>query len=580
MIRRLGLSIALAALTCPVATAAADGGPIMPLSDVQPGMDCTADTVISGTTITTFDVHVINVVQQPGVGPRILVSVSGPAVDTTGIAQGFSGSPVYCAGPDGTAENIGAVSEGVGDYGNHLGLVTPIQQMLGEAVTPPSSAPQLTAKARPLASPLMVSGLSPSLLSILQRAEAGSGRAVAAAPADSETSFPVQQLVPGASVAVSYSTGTIGIGAIGTVTYRDGDNVYAFGHELDAAGRRSLLLQDAYVDTVVNDPNPADGGSFKLAAPGHTVGTLTDDTPNDVIGVVGAAPALVPIAVTARDLDTSNVVTESTEVANETEVGYPLGAPMLDTVAPLAVGQAAIDVFNGPPANESGSMCFTVTLQERSTRLHFCNRYVGTGAAGDGTANGPPEVSNGASTDVANALGVLDAVQFATLHVTKVTATITAKRGLDAATILSARAPATVRAGSTVKVHLHTRIYRGPIRNFTFPVEIPRGLSGPQTAILRSAASPTLGAGGDGGLEDLLTGLLGGGGGTGSGPKSLAALKQKFAAVPGYDGLVLKFGKGKGEHVFRDPKLVIGGSTKLQFNVAPARKRSRASSAS
>ena len=41
---------------------------------------------------------------------------------------------------------------------------------------------------------------------------------------------------------------------MGTVTYVDGDTVWAFGHPLDGAGRRSLLLQDAYVYTVVNNP--------------------------------------------------------------------------------------------------------------------------------------------------------------------------------------------------------------------------------------------------------------------------------------------------------------------------------------
>jgi hypothetical protein len=278
----------------------------------------------------------------------------------------------------------------------------------------------------------------------------------------------------------------------------------------------------------------------------------------------------VPIDVTARDLDTNHTVTEDTQVANETDVGYPLGAPMLDSIAPLAIGQAAIDVFNGPPANESGQMCFSLTLREHNTALKFCNRYVGTGAAGDGSEAGPPEVSNGVATDVANALGVLDSVQFATLHVTRVAATITAKRGLDAATILSASAPTNVRAGSTVKVHLRARIYRGAVRTFTFGLQIPRGATaGPQVVILRSAASTQLGSGGDGGLAALLSGLFGGGGGGGGGggPKSLAALKTRFAAVPGYDGLVARFGKSKAEHVYRNPKLVIVGSAHLDLIV-------------
>src|SRR5581483_998643 len=106
-----------AGLLFPAASALADGGPIMPLSAVQPGMNCTGRTVVQGTTISSFDVHVISVVQSPGEGPRILVQVSGPAVDPTGVAEGFSGSPVYCPDGFGGQANVGAISEGIGQFG-------------------------------------------------------------------------------------------------------------------------------------------------------------------------------------------------------------------------------------------------------------------------------------------------------------------------------------------------------------------------------------------------------------------------------------------------------------------------------
>src|SRR5205807_516240 len=140
----------------------------------------------------------------------------------SGIAAGFSGSPVYCPGPSSTPENIGAVSEGVGQYGNNVGLVTPIQQMLGEPVRPPFRPPVLTARTRQLAGPLTVTGLSPVMMSALQAAGRRVGRLIvpaAGAPASAMTATP---LVPGASVGVSYSTGVIGVGAVGTVTYRRG----------------------------------------------------------------------------------------------------------------------------------------------------------------------------------------------------------------------------------------------------------------------------------------------------------------------------------------------------------------------
>ena len=98
MLRRLLTATALLLLA---AVAPAWGAePIMPLSEVQPGMRCTGLTVIQGTTISSFDVDIVDVVPGDEVAdqPLLLVRVSGPAVDPYGIAEGFSGSPVICDG--------------------------------------------------------------------------------------------------------------------------------------------------------------------------------------------------------------------------------------------------------------------------------------------------------------------------------------------------------------------------------------------------------------------------------------------------------------------------------------------------
>jgi hypothetical protein len=561
----------VASIVCAVAVLAlcpsagfADGGPIMPLSEVQAGMDCTADTVIHATTISSFDVHVLGVVQDPQIGPRILIRASGPAVEGTGIAEGFSGSPVYCPDAMGEMRNAGAISEGVGDYGNNDALVTPIEQMLGEPVTPPSSAPRFTGRVRPLLGPLTVGGLSPSLLHVLQKAGEAAGRTILVAPADAASSFPVQALVPGASVAVGYSDGAITTGGVGTVTYRDGANVYAFGHELDGAGRRSLLLQDAYVYSVIGNPN---GLSYKLAAPGHTVGTLTSDTPNAVVGQVGPAPTLVPVHTTARDLDTGREISLDSNVADETAIGLPLGTSLVDVIAPMEAGQAATAIYDGPPANESGQMCVTVGLRESRLPLRFCNRYVGTGFPGDAGLL-PPELATGVTTDLSSAFALLERVQFAALHVTKVDAQIEARRGLTEASIVSARAPRLAHRGHTVTVHLEVRVFRGKLEKLSFPLSIPRHLR--HRRLVVSLHGPSQGAGGLDALLSALTEGLGGSTGPplpGPGPTSIAQLRHKFAAIGTYDGLEAKFGSGKSKRVYRNRSLLITGKTALAIRV-------------
>ena len=87
------LSIAAAtvlALLVPASPALA-GDPTMPLSEVRSGMRCTGWSVVRGTEPVSFDVEVDDVIDgDPTLdGARILVAVSGPNVDRTGIGPGF-----------------------------------------------------------------------------------------------------------------------------------------------------------------------------------------------------------------------------------------------------------------------------------------------------------------------------------------------------------------------------------------------------------------------------------------------------------------------------------------------------------
>ncbi|MFL5830184.1 MAG: hypothetical protein ACJ76X_09735 [Solirubrobacteraceae bacterium] len=561
---------ALGGLLLSAGPALAAGGPIMPLSQVHAGMDCTGETVVQGTTISSFNVHVMDVVQDPIEGPRILINVSGPVVDRTGVAEGYSGSPILCDDGSGTMRNIGAISESIGEYGDKVALATPIQQMLGEPVSPPSSAPRLSVRGRPLRGPLTIGGLSPSLLALVQRGAQRAGRTIVAAPSGSSLSFPVQNLVPGASVATQYSTGTVAIGAIGTVTYRDGNVVYAFGHPLDEVGRRALVLTDAYIYYVVNNPIGLEAVSYKLGVPGHAEGTLSSDTPNAVVGTVGAQPPLTRVNVVARDLDTGRAISEPTQIADETNIGDPLGSSLLGLVAPLAVAQAGTDVYNGAPSGETGRMCLSVKLREAHQPFQFCNRYVTGGLPGGGGLGLPPALALLGASDVTTALGLLDTETFAQLHVTRVNVHLDAGRGQHQATILGARGPARARAGSLVKVKLKIQRYRGATRTLALRVRIPRNAVGRVTVKLSGGgalASPDA-------LSNALSNALFGigfsfGGPTPKPPNSLKALRKQFERVGSYDGLQGRIGHRKAKHLYRDPSLLITGQAKLHLLVTP-----------
>ncbi|HEX5925424.1 MAG TPA: hypothetical protein VFY45_16450 [Baekduia sp.] len=577
---RTRLAVGLAALLSLLIPAAAHAGdPIMPLAQVQSGMHCTGYSVIRGTEITSFDVDVIDVLAGPDA--QILVTVSGPAVDTTGIAEGFSGSPVKCVDPaDGIAKTIGAIAQGTGDYGNKLVLVTPIQTMLGEQVDPPASAKPMPAalkrKVHALATPLSFSGVSGPVAAALQKAGKKLGRALYAAPAAPRAAaFPVQTLQPGSSVAVGLSGGDIEAGAVGTVTYVDGDTVWAFGHPLDAAGRRSLLLQDAYVYTVVNNPVDSEEiTSYKLAAPGHDLGTLTNDAPSAVVGRLGALPQRFPLRVSATDLDSGRVVHQNVEIADETLAGQPTGSSSLTQVGPVAVAQAAYDILRGSPARQSGEMCVRITIRERKAPLRFCNTYVG----GSPSSPAAPLVA-----DFAAASSLLDTYNFGTLHVTAVAVSLKLRRDLHQAYLLAAAAPTHVRRGSDVKVRILAQRVRGARFTKTVKIHIPRYLK-KGTHILSltgTAADAVAGQGDSQDLSSTFTISLGDSDDSSDndpGPRDLDELAQAFAGLAREDGVTASFrdpGDSSGDsatseiEVLRDPQLRISGSARLRVVVRP-----------
>src|SRR5437016_12179103 len=95
--RNLGLAIvgATAMLLASASVALGSGAPIMPLSQVQPGMDCTGETVVHGTAISSFNVHVIDIVQDPLEGPRLLIRASAPALPAAAAGR-CPAAPIYC----------------------------------------------------------------------------------------------------------------------------------------------------------------------------------------------------------------------------------------------------------------------------------------------------------------------------------------------------------------------------------------------------------------------------------------------------------------------------------------------------
>jgi hypothetical protein len=570
------LAATVAALLVP-ATEALAGDPVMPLGDVRAGMQCTGYSVVRGTDVAAFDIEVIDVIDDraTGNGARILVKASGPAVDETGIGPGFSGSPIYCPDAQGTPRSIGAISESVGEYGGKVVLATPIEAIIGNPVDAPraTNGRSTLARAKPLAAPLTITGLSTRLGNAVQKAAAKRGRLVLAAPAGPLGSFPAQQLKPGSAFGVGYASGDIAASAIGTVTYVDGDRVWGFGHPLDGVGARSLLLQDAYVFRVINNPLALSdfSGTYKYAAAGHDVGILTNDALAAVVGRVGALPATVPVNVFATDLDTGAKRSVSINVADESGVDEPTGGSILSFLAPLAVTQAAGTVLGGSPARLTGRACFAIRFKEREAPARFCNRYVSDVPDQFGAGN---VIAGAASADLFQALTLIDGYKASELHVTGVEATVQISRGQRQAFLRDVRLPRRGKAGHSVPATLTLRHVRGRLERRKVRLRLPADVRPGKRRIVFTGADVDSA---EGDLSELFGSFeiefdFGGTGGE-LGPPSLRRLVAAIEGIRRYDGVSARQPSrdpddlGTGEPSYRDRALRISGRARATIRI-------------
>lgn len=263
----------------------------MPLADVKPGMTGIAKTVFQGDTVEDFDVEVIGVQGDEHNG-NILVRCSGEMFEKTGVAHGMSGSPVYIDG-----RLVGAIAFGRQFDDPHYVFLTPIGRMLRlleeQSVEQPSDW-------LPKGSVLQASGFTPYALEVLKDRlrEADVKLEVQAINNGSQVS--TKSFEPGSAVGVSFTTGDLSLGSMGTVTWVDDENnLLAFGHSFRQIGPSNYFMNKCWVLGVV--PNLAGGNKYGNL--GEPVGVITQDRVSGIGGQVGVLPDAVPLEITVSDLD-------------------------------------------------------------------------------------------------------------------------------------------------------------------------------------------------------------------------------------------------------------------------------------
>jgi hypothetical protein len=299
----------------------------LPLAQITSGMTGVGKTVVQGTRVSEFSVRVLGVLRNAGpAGDLVLFRASGPAIQSVGgLAAGMSGSPIYIGG-----RMAGAFSYSLQFADPAIGLFTPIEDMLKDvptrAVTSPASAhavlpfllggrtirrillnaapieaplPADTVAAFPAVTPLFVAGLGESQVEEMAHAFLPMGLAPMAGPgaAPLPSTIPLE---PGSAIGVGLMRGDISAVALGTLSYRDGDRILAFGHSFTNLGKTEFLLTNATIFETVRGVNH----NLKIGAAGAPVGTIFEDRPAAVGGTIGTLPRLFGVKVTVADEDT------------------------------------------------------------------------------------------------------------------------------------------------------------------------------------------------------------------------------------------------------------------------------------
>ncbi len=464
-----------------------------PLESLKAGMRGTARTVFQGSKPEEFNVEILGIVPG-GIGPRqdlIVGRISGGSADRTSVFAGMSGSPVYIDG-----KLVGAISYSFPFSKEPICGITPIQQMINifeqnQNVIPKAQQPRplsfselasnewkpeypinaaispsvlmtnpnspLAAVGgqtfQPIAVPVTFSGFSPQTLRVFEKELLQVGLLPVSAVGGSAAMTPLKKsdeetLVGGTSVSMQLSRGDYSMAASGTVTYRDGDKIYAFGHPFLNLGSSDLPMSESSVVTVVPNVN----NSFKLAVPGAMVGSMLQDRNTGVLGKLGQTPKMIPVKL---NLETSRNQTETLnfEIAKD------------DFLTPLLLN---ISIFNSISAKERGignatiSLDGTIKIKGQSESVKIERRFAGMQAVQFIGASMAIPVSN-----------ILQS-RFENLEIENIELQLKTDDGSKTADLERIALDKTqIRAGETIEVQAFVRTDSGRTFVQKIPVKIP-----------------------------------------------------------------------------------------------------------
>lgn len=481
---------------------------LMSIEDIRAGMTGIGVTVFDGTKREEFKAEILGVLRNV-MGPRrdiIVARLSGGPLNYTGVMQGMSGSPVYIDG-----QLIGAVSYALGSFPKEpIAGITPIGEMLATDAgsqraaranhrhpsfpitahglqevfraslgqnqpipLDPSDTERLALRhrgrptsarmLRPIATPIVFNGFTPKIHELFATALETEGFLTAIGSAQANPSPDQRSLQAGDAVGAALIQGDLTMAGTGTVTMVEGNRVYAFGHPFYNLGPINFPMTKASVTALL----PSLAISSKIAAIGEVIGTLDQDRSTGIFGTLGTAPDVLPVTVRLRGPDRDFDHTFKFEIIRD------------NILTPLLVYSGALSTFLSS-SRQLGAATYTLSSKAR-IRGHDTVAFTDIYSGNTAVSNAAAAIANPLSTLLNNTIAAVE-IERLEIDVTAIEAPLTAT--IERIWIDTPR----IRPGSTVKLHVLARGYRGVEIIKTLPLTIPANATG-QIQLLVTDAS-------------------------------------------------------------------------------------------
>ncbi len=438
----------------------------MPLSEVQPGMVATVQTVFDGDGVEEFEAEIVGVMEG-FLGPAqslILARLKGERVQFTGVAAGMSGSPVYIGG-----RLVGALSYRIGEFMKEpIAGITPIEYMLAMDGHPHGSLPAARAgrpgsessavpRLEPIETPLVAAGVAPAVLDAFagDLARFGLGHPVSGAAGGGSTApggHP-HPLVAGQAVAAQLVTGDLSLAVTGTVTLVDGDRVFAFGHPSLVTGSTQFPMARAEIYLTL----PSLRASTKMSRVLETIGTFEQSRLPGITGQIGPRPRMIP-------------VTLKTSAQNGPPRAFHYEILQHRELAPVLVAVvSASSLLNVPWAADEMTLAMTARVSvEGHPDMVFSSLYAGF------APDQPAAVT--LARDVQDLCGLIFGNRFLDPDVRAVEVEVsTVERGRLSFVEAVYPSRTVVEAGDEVEIRVLIRPYRGDGYSRRFIYRVPEG---------------------------------------------------------------------------------------------------------